>query len=137
MSSMQINPYVNFQGRAREAFELYQQALGGSLTLSTVDATGAVKPAGPEDRITQGRLEADGVVITGADGHPDYPPTVGDNMAIALSGTDKERLTHAFTVLSEGGFVKMPLTEQPWGLAVGYLADKFGITWMVTIHQQA
>jgi hypothetical protein len=38
---------------------------------------------------------------------------VGDNLALALGGTDREGLTTAFNQLAEGGRVKMPLTAQP------------------------
>jgi PhnB protein len=117
MSRIQLSPYINFQGRAREALQFYHQALGGRLDLEAL------------------RLEADGAVIVATDGHPDYPATVGENMAIALGGGDKERLTRIFSSLAEGGRVQMPLAAQPWGAMVGWLRDKFGIPWTVTIHQ--
>jgi PhnB protein len=113
----------------------YQTVLGGSLDLQTVDEQGAVRPAGPGDRVAHARLEADGALIVGSDGHPSYPSTVGDHMAIALTGTDKDRITKIFDDLGEGGYVKGRLTKQPWGAVVGWLADKFGITWMVSIEE--
>ena len=49
-------------------------------------------------------------------------------MAIALGGTDKDRLTKIFTDLAEGGTIKMPLAEQPPGyrcwLAHGQIRDQ-------------
>ncbi|SRR5712691_5931346 len=135
MSKQYVGPYVNFQGRAREAMEFYQKALGGKLDLQTANEQGARKPAGPGDRIAYARLEADGAVIIASDGHPTYPPTVGDNMAIALGGTDRARLTKAFDGLADGGKIKMPLTNQAWGSDDGYLVDKFGINWVVTIEK--
>jgi PhnB protein len=132
MSQMQLGPYINFQGRTREAMEFYHQVLGGTLDLRTMNERGASQPAGPGDRITHARLEADGVLILAADG---YPATSGDTMALALSGTDAGRLTTIFNALAEGGKRKMPLTEQSGGAAVGWLADRFGINWMVTIEK--
>lgn len=134
MSTIHLSPYVNFQGRTREALEFYQQALGGVLDLQTVDGQGAARPAGPGDRITHARLDADGALITGSDGHPNFPPTLGDNMAITLSGADKDRLTNIFSHLAEGGYIKAPLTAQPWGGETGWLTDKFGVNWMVSIE---
>src|SRR5438309_8059358 len=133
MSKVQLSPYVNFQGRAREAMEFYQGVFGGNLDLQTVSEQGTPSAAGPGDRIAHARLEADGVLIVGSDGHPDYPSTVGDNMALAVAGTDRDRLSRIFTDLAEGGMVKMPLTDQPWG-AAGWLADKFGINWNVNVQ---
>ena len=125
MSRRYVGPYVNFQGRAREAMEFYQKSLGGKLDLH---------PASGE-RITHARLEGDGFTIVGSDGHPSYPPTAGDNMAIALGGSDKEKLTQAFHDLAEGGRIKSPLTAQPWGVQDGYLLDRFGINWVVSIEK--
>jgi PhnB protein len=41
----------------------------------------------------------------------------------------------AFNGLAEGGMLKMPLTEQPWGASMGWMTDKFGIEWMVNIDK--
>ncbi len=136
MNKIQLSPYINFQGQAREAMKFYHKVLGGSLDLYTFDEQGASKPAAPGDSIMYSRLEADGVLIIGVDGNPDYPATVGDNIAIALGGTDKVRLTKTFSDLAEGGKIKMPLTEQPWGGNVGYLVDRFGINWVVNIAKE-
>ena len=76
-------------------------------------------------------LEADGARILGTDGHPDFPAKVGENIALAVGGTDKDRLTKIFNQLGQGGNVKMPPTDQSGG--VGWLTDKFGVNWMVSI----
>lgn len=135
MSKIHVNPYVNFQGQAREALEFYQQILGGKLNLYTVNKQGVSKQAEPGERITYGLLEADGVHIIGSDGHPDYPAKVGENMALALNGTDKDQIKSIFSGLAEGGTIKMPLTKQPWGAEVGWLADKFGMNWTISLDQ--
>jgi PhnB protein len=134
MSQLAADPYINFQGQAQEALNFYHQALGGEIMLMTDDPQGPPKPAGPGDRIMHGMITADGLRIMGSDGHPDYPATIGDNIAIALSGTDYERLSKAFDELSAGGTVKQPLKTEAWGDSFGYFVDKFGINWMVNIN---
>jgi PhnB protein len=135
MSKIQLSPYVNFQGRAREAMEFYHKVLGGNLDLQTLNEQGVSRQAGPGDRIMHARLDADGALILASDGHPSYPAKVGEDMGIALSGTDKDQLTKIFNDLAEGGKIKMPPAEQPWGAEVGWLTDKFGMNWMVTIDK--
>lgn len=132
MATSYTAPYINFQGRAREAFEFYHRIFGGRLSLVTFDSTGSVRAAGPTDPIGYARLEADAVRIVGSDGNPAYPATPGDTIAILLAGPDTAALTKAFASLAEGGTVEMVLTEAPWGTA-GWLKDKFGITWNVDI----
>src|SRR5713101_5798832 len=121
MSQQYLGPYINFGGRAREAMEFYHRLLGGTLDLQTMNQQGVSKPAGPGDRIMQARLEADGALIIASDGHPDYPAKVGDNMAIALAGTDRVRVSKIFNDLADGGKIKGPLTKQPGGGEVGWV----------------
>jgi PhnB protein len=135
MNRQYLSPYINFQGRAREAMEFYHKVFGGKLDLQTSNEQGVPRPAGVGDGITQSRLEADGALIIGVDGHPDYPAKVGENIAMALGGTDKGRLTKIFNDLAEGGKIKMPLAEQSGAGDVGWLTDKFGINWMVSIDK--
>ena len=130
-----VSPYINFQGRAREALEHYQSLLGGSLNLWALSAEGAPGPAGPDDRVMEGRLFFEGGTIVGTDGHPDYPAQAGDNWAVALIGSDRERLARAFEGLAERGRVKGPLSATPWGAEVGWLTDRFGVSWMVSIER--
>ena len=125
MSTIQASPFVNFHGRAREAMEFYQKVLGGKLDFET----------GPGDRVRQARLDTGGTAIIGTDGHPKYAPTFGDNMAIALGGTDRERIIRVFSGLAEGGRINGQLTAQPGGGEVGYLVDRFGINWIVTVEK--
>lgn len=132
MTKQYLSPYINFQGRAREAMDFYQKALGGKVELQSSNEQGVPKPAGPGDRITNARLEADGALIVGTDGHPNYPAKVGENVAIAIGGTDAGRLIKIFNHLAEGGQIKMPLTEQSHA---GFLADKFSINWVFAIDK--
>ena len=53
---------------------------------------------------------------------------------LSLRGSDRARLTSAFDGLADGGQVKMPLTDAPWGTA-GWLTDKFGISWNLDIEK--
>jgi PhnB protein len=133
MGQLYISPYINFDGKAREAMEFYQGILGGKLDLLARNPDGAPKPAEQSDAIMHAHLESDGAVIMGTDGMKEYPAKVGENFAIALTGSDKERLTKAFEQLGEGGNVKGPLKVESWGDTFGWLEDKFGINWMINI----
>ena len=133
MSQIAANPYINFQGRAREALGFYHEALGGTLTLLTMQDDGSLREAAEGESVMHGALTSDGLLIMGSDGHPDYPVTTGDNIAVALSGSDYSRLSAAFSALSDGGLVKQSLHEESWGDDHGYFTDKFGINWMVNI----
>lgn len=131
-----VAPYINFQGQAREAMKLYQSVLGGKLELYAADEQGVPRPAEPGDRIQHARPSGDGFLVIGSDGHPSYPPTNGDNMAIVLIGSDRAAMQAAFDKLSEGGQAKMPLTKGPWGGAAAWLSDRFGINWNLDLEPE-
>jgi uncharacterized glyoxalase superfamily protein PhnB len=57
-------------------------------------------------------------------------------MAIALSGTDRERISRLFGEVAEGSSSKGSLTEQPWGDATGYLEDRIGVNWVVSVEKE-
>lgn len=132
----QIAPYINFQGRAREAMEFYHEILGGKLELYAAGERGAPRPAEPGDRIQHARLAGDGFLMIGSDGHPSYPATTGDNIAVVLVARDRTTLQAAFDKLADGGTVKMPLIEGPWGGVAAWLSDRFGINWNLDLEPQ-
>lgn len=127
------SPYINFQGKAREAMQFYQKALGGKLDMLAMDDKGKMHPAGDNEKLMHARLSSDGAVIMATDGSPDHPATPGDNFAVSLMGSDKDLLSNIFNQLAEGGKIKMPLSDSSWGDMFGYLEDKFGINWMMDI----
>ena len=135
MSKTHLAPYINFQGRAREAMEHYHRILGGNLELFASDDSGTPKPAGPGDSIMYARLEADGILMIASDGSPKYPAKMGDHIGLSIGSTDRDRLTTVFHSLADGGHVKMPLTDQPWGTS-GWLTDRFGINWNFDIEKR-
>jgi PhnB protein len=116
MSQFHVSPYINFGGRAAEALEFYHQVLGGKLDQQAK------------------RLVTDGGVIIGVDGRPDYPAKVGENMAVAIRGADRDGMAKIFGGLAEGGKVKGKLEKREWGGETGYLEDKFGINWIVSVE---
>jgi PhnB protein len=82
------------------------------------------------------RLSGDDFLVIGSDGHPSYPPTSEDSIAIVLVGSDRTAMQAAFEKLSEGGRVKMPLTEGRWGGAAAWLADRFGVNWNLDLEPE-
>ena len=129
-----LNPYLNFNGNARQALEFYQSVFGGTLTLSTFGELGAAD--GPDaDKVMHGQLETDaGYTLMAADvpGHMQYEPPAG--YAVSLSGDDDALLSY-WDQLSASGTATMPLQKQVWGDEFGMCTDQFGIPWLVNISQ--
>ncbi|HEY9377541.1 MAG TPA: VOC family protein [Jiangellaceae bacterium] len=130
-----LNPYLSFDGNAREAMEYYRSVFGGTLTMNTFGEYGA--PDSPEaDKIMHGQLETDsGFTLMGADTPPGTEYKPGDNIAVSLSGDDADELRGYWQRLSDGGTVSVPLEKQMWGDEFGMCVDPYGISWMVNIGQ--
>jgi PhnB protein len=129
-----LNPYLNFNGNARQALEFYRSVFGGTLTLSTFAEFGAQNSA-DADRIMHGQLETDaGYTIMAADVTSDmeYQPPAG--FAVSLSGDD-DALRDYWEKLSAAGTTTMPLEKQAWGDEFGMCVDQFGVPWLVNISQ--
>ena len=130
-----LNPYISFDGNAREAMDFYKDVFGGSLALNTFGESGAEgSPAA--DKIMHGMLETDGgFTLMGADTPPGMEYNAGDNISISLSGDDDGELRGYWEKLSAGGTVAVPLEKQMWGDVFGMCVDRFGIPWLVNIAQ--
>jgi PhnB protein len=131
----QLNPYLNFNGNARQALEFYASVFGGTLNLNTFSQFGAAD--GPDaDRIMHGMLETEaGYTIMGADTTSDmeFHPTAG--FSVSLSGDDGDALRGYWEELSASGTTTMPMQKQAWGDEFGMCVDGFGVPWLVNISQ--
>ncbi len=137
-SKSQLNPYISFKDNAKQAMEFYQTVFGGKVETHTFKEFHAAQDPSDEDLVMHSMLTADnGIVFMASDTpkHMEYKP--GNNMSMSLSGTDDAELSGYFTKLSAGGTVTMPLEKAIWGDKFGMLVDKFGISWLVNIHNDA
>ena len=130
-----LNPYLTFNGNAREAMEAYQRIFGGDLTLSTFGEFGAPDPA-MADQIMHGQLDTTaGYTLMGADNPPGAEFRPGNTVTISLSGDDAVQLHRYWDALTEDGTVTVPLEKQMWGDEFGQCVDRFGVGWLVNIGQ--
>jgi len=130
-----LNPYLSFDGTARQAFEFYHQVFGGDLALNTFgEAAGMPGPDG--DKIMHAMLQTPrGFTLMGADTPPGMEHRPGNTMSVSLSGDDAGELEGYWAKLSDAGQVTVALEKQMWGDVFGSCIDRFGVSWMVNIGQ--
>ncbi len=132
-----LNPYISFDGNAREAMEFYRDVFGGTLTASTFGEFGMAEP-GQAEKIMHAMLETDSdFILMGADTPPGMPYQPGNTMAISLSGDDAEKLRGYWNALTDAGSIAVALAPQMWGDEFGMCTDRYGIGWMVNIAHPA
>ena len=132
-----INPHVNFNGNAEEAFTFYQSVFGGEFTkiIRFKDLASAEFPV-PEkeaNKIMHIALSIGRNKLMGND-VPEVLGTVNENenrSKISISTESKAEADKIFNGLSAGGAVEYPIGDSPWGTYFAMFRDKYGIEWMV------
>jgi PhnB protein len=135
MMASRLNPYLTFNGNARQAMEFYAGVFGGNLTLNTFAELGR-KDSPDADRIMHAMLETGaGYTLMASDvtSDMDYRPIAG--ISISLSGDDADTLREYWEKLSASGTTVMPLQKQVWGDEFGMCNDQFGVSWLVNISE--
>ncbi len=129
-----LNPYLNFNGNARQALEFYTSVFGGTLNVMTYADMGD-KDSPIADKIMHGQLETDaGYTLMAADAPPGMESPGMHGFGVSLSGDD-DGLRGYWDKLCDGGTVTMPMQKQAWGDEFGMCTDKFGVPWLVDIGQ--
>src|SRR5262245_40073746 len=129
-----LNPYLSFDGNARQAMEFYQQVLGGELDIRAFGDFGEAPP-GYADKVMHSYLGNEhGFALMASDSPPGVPYNPGDNISISLSGDNADLLRGYWEKLSDGATISAPLEKQAWGDEFGSLKDRFGVNWLVNIR---
>ncbi|MCA8989926.1 MAG: VOC family protein [Planctomycetaceae bacterium] len=138
MSVVSLSPYLFFGGRAEEAIEFYQSALGAQLEMKmrfdeSPDPTpeGMLAP-GYEKKIMHASLNVEGQRIMLSDGCSEQDGGFS-GFSLALTVSTEERVREIFAALSEGGMVQMPPGPTFWSPCYGMLKDQFGLHWMIMV----
>ena len=139
---MKVNPYLNFDGQAEEAFNFYKLVFGGEFTgiMKMKDAPGGDElPVEDQNRVMHISLPiGKNTLLMGSDIIPAMGQVlrVGNNNYISLHPESREEADRLFNGLSAGGEVEMPMEDQFWGDYYGSFIDKFGIGWMINFNAE-
>ena len=133
-----INPHINFNGNAEEAFTFYKSVFGGEFA-KLVRVKDLAGPDFPVDEKDENKIMhitlpiGKNNMLIGND-VPDFMGKVNENenrSKIAISTESKEEADKLFNGLSAGGKIEMPIADSPWGSYFGMFRDKYGIEWIV------
>lgn len=132
-----INPHINFNGNAEEAFNFYKSVFGGefAMVMRLKDMACEEFPVAESEahKIMHIALPIGPNVLMGND-VPESMGRVNENenrSKIAIGAASREEADHLFNGLSAGGSIEVPIGDSPWGSYFGMFRDKFGIEWMV------
>lgn len=132
-----INPHINFNGNAEEAFHFYKSIFGGEFTkvIRFKDIA--------SDEFPVAENEANKIMYIALPIGPnilianDVPESMGktneneNRSKISISTESKEEAEKLFDGLSAGGQIEFPIAVSPWGNYFGMFRDKYGIEWII------
>jgi PhnB protein len=132
-----INPHVNFNGNAEEAFHFYKSVFGGEfakiMRFNEMSSPEYPIPEKEANKIMHIALPIGENFLMGND-VPESMGRVDENenrSKISISVKSLEEADKLFHGLSAGGNVEYPIGDSPWGTYLGMFRDKYGIEWMV------
>ena len=132
-----INPHINFNGNAEEAFTFYKSVFGGEFEkiirfkdLSSAEFPIAEKEA---DKIMHIALPIGKNMLMAND----VPEIMGrtneheNRSKIFINAESRDEADKLFNGLSKGGEIEGPIGDSPWGSYFGCFRDKYGIEWII------
>jgi PhnB protein len=138
-----INPHINFNGNAEEAFTFYKSVFGGEfakiIRFKDISSPEYPIPENEANKIMHIALPI-GKNILMANDVPESMGQVSENenrSKISISAESREEADKLFNGLSAGGTIEMPIADSPWGSYFGMFRDKYGIEWMVDFDSKS
>lgn len=139
---MKINPYLNFDGQAEDAFNFYKSVFGGEFTgkMKMNETPGGNElPEEEQNRIMHISLPiGKDTLLMASDIIPSMGQILkkGNNNYISIHPESLKEADKLFKGLSAGGEIEMPMEDQFWGDYFGSFIDKFGIGWMINFNPE-
>jgi PhnB protein len=138
----QINPHINFNGNAEEAFTFYKSVFGGEFAkvIRFKDISSSEFPVSENEanKIMHIALPI-GKSFLMANDVPESMGRTNENenrSKILISAESKEEAVNLFNGLSMGGQIEVPIEESLGGSYFGMFRDKYGIEWIVDFNPQ-
>ncbi|HZY35158.1 MAG TPA: VOC family protein [Mucilaginibacter sp.] len=139
-----INPWINFNGNAEEAFTFYKSVFGGEFAkivrFRDISSAEFPIPENEANKIMQIALPIGKNNVLIANDVPEFLGRVNENenrSKIAISAESREEADKLFNGLSAGGAIEGPIGDSPWGSYGGMFRDKYGIEWIVEFDQNS
>jgi PhnB protein len=138
---MKINPYLNFDGKAEEAFLFYQSIFGGEFLVGiryfhSMEGMDQLSES-ERNRVMHVKWEigTDLLIMAG-----DTLPSAGhiwkpdNHNYISLNLDSIEEGEDLFQALSDQGNIEMEYQKTFWGAYFRCFEDRFGIDWMINYY---
>lgn len=135
---MDVYPSLCFDGRCEEAVAFYRRVLGAEVTLLLRFQDGpeplppGTLPPGSEPKVMHTSVHIGETIVMASDEHGEGRLRF-QGFALSLTVADATEAERVFAALADGGQVQRPLAQTFWSPRFGMVADRVGVSWMITV----
>ena len=135
---MQVQPYLNFDGRCEEAVDYYRKALGAEVEMmmrmkdSPEPPPPGMMPPGSENKVMHVAFRIGSSTIMASDCHA-AGKTKFEGFSLSITVPKEADADRLFNALVDSGKVNMPLAKTFFSPRFGVVTDKFGVSWMIYV----
>lgn len=131
-----IVPNFWFNGQAEEAAKFYTSIFNHSEIKHIARYTEAGKEIHGHDagEVLTVDFEIENTRFIALNGGPQF--TVNPSVSFFVKCESEDEVRNLWQHLSDGGKILMPLDLYPFSPRYGWLSDKFGVSWQITLNEQ-
>lgn len=133
--TVKLTPYINLEGRAKEAIQFYEQTIGAEiLSLATYGDMPNMPDTFTDDLkglVAHAKLRVGESELMFSDAPWGSPIETGKRVTICITTNDVEKSRRIFEALQQDGHVNMPFQEESFSPGFGDVTDKFGVTFQI------
>jgi predicted 3-demethylubiquinone-9 3-methyltransferase (glyoxalase superfamily) len=126
-----VTPFLMFQGNAEEAMKFYTSLLEDS-EITSITHYGPNQP-GAEGSVLQATFSLKGQEFMCIDSNVTHEFTFTPSFSIFITCDTEEEINHLYENLIDGGGALMPLDNYGFSKKFGWVADRFGVSWQLTL----
>jgi predicted 3-demethylubiquinone-9 3-methyltransferase (glyoxalase superfamily) len=119
-------------GKAEEAINYYVSLFPDS-EIKNIEKWKTVEPGGQEGLVKHALFTISGQEYMASENAMDHKFTFTPSMSIYVNCEDEDEINKLFAELSAGGQVMMPLDNYGFSKKFGWTADKYGVSWQLTL----
>jgi predicted 3-demethylubiquinone-9 3-methyltransferase (glyoxalase superfamily) len=126
-----ITTFLMFTGKAEEAINLYVSLFPDSKILS-LERYGEGE-SGKAGSVKHAVFLLNGVEFMAIDSEDVHGFSFTPSMSLFVKCKSEEEIDNLFSKLSRDGQIMMPLDQYPFSKKFGWIADKFGVSWQLSL----
>ncbi|MFK4412944.1 putative 3-demethylubiquinone-9 3-methyltransferase (glyoxalase superfamily) [Bacillus sp. RC251] len=132
-TNQKITTFLMFEGKAEEAMNFYTSLFDQSeiVSISRYDENGP----GKEGSVIHATFTLNGQEFMCIDSYVNHGFTFTPSMSLYVNCETEEEIEKVFHKLAQDGSVLMPLGSYPFSKKFGWLNDKYGVSWQLTLAE--